>query len=143
MNDGAEILVYQTNATNNDTDDDGLNDSAEILVYQTNATNPDTDGEGLNDYEEIITHQTNATNPDTDGDGYNDKVEVDAGTDPKDPTSYPKTSKSPNYLAFILIGIQGEGDITEFFISPLGLVLLGCIIASVVTMILIIRKKKH
>jgi hypothetical protein len=50
--------------------------------------NNDNDNDGLTNAEEDALG-TDKNKADTDDDGYNDKVEVDAGTDPKDPKSYP------------------------------------------------------
>ncbi|MHA1357463.1 MAG: hypothetical protein ACTSRC_05070 [Candidatus Helarchaeota archaeon] len=74
-----------------DADNDGLTTDEELYLYGTNPTNPDSDEDGLDDYAEVITHGTNATNPDSDGDGFTDKEEIDAGTNPWDPNSYPST----------------------------------------------------
>ena len=48
--DGEEVLTYNTNPNNNDTDSDGLNDSIEaVTVGCLFALTPDTDGDGLCD----------------------------------------------------------------------------------------------
>ena len=69
--------TYFTNATERDTDSDGLTDYEEVFEYFTDPTNPDTDGDGLFDGAEVDPQRyaakpTNATNPDTDGDGMPD-----------------------------------------------------------------------
>ena len=51
-----------------DTDADGLDDGDEVLVYDTNPTDPDTDGDSLTDGAEVNTHGTDPLNPDSDGD---------------------------------------------------------------------------
>ena len=94
-----EIRVYETNATNPDSDSDGLNDYEEVKHYYTNPNDKDTDKDRLDDYEEvnhyhsnpnnkdsdkdglidgdeIKIYETNSTNPDTDEDGLNDYEEV-------------------------------------------------------------------
>jgi hypothetical protein len=71
-----EVLTLGLNATNSDTDADGLSDGAEVLTLGTNATNQDTDGDGLLDGEEVSTHHTDANLPDTDGDGLTDYEEL-------------------------------------------------------------------
>ncbi|MBM4248864.1 MAG: hypothetical protein FJ149_05430 [Euryarchaeota archaeon] len=62
-----------------------LNDWNEVTYYRTNASNPDTDGEGLSDGLELFTDRdpnlpgqqaTDPTLADTDGDGLNDYIEV-------------------------------------------------------------------
>jgi len=63
-----------------------FNDYNEIFVFHTNATNPDTDGEGLDDWVEwfvdrelgsVGLQRTSPILSDTDSDGLNDKQEVD------------------------------------------------------------------
>ncbi|MCH2059487.1 MAG: cadherin domain-containing protein [Verrucomicrobiales bacterium] len=49
----------------------------------------DPDGDGLSNFDEIITYRTDPEKPDTDGDGYNDGEEVNEGSDPIDPDSFP------------------------------------------------------
>ena len=60
-----------------DTDGDGAYDFADT----------DSDGDALPDWDEIFVHGTDAYDADTDGDGYSDGGEVEAGTNPVDPTS--------------------------------------------------------
>lgn len=71
-----------SNAQQTDTDSDGLG----------NACDPDDDGDGLSDVLEIGTYGTDPLKRDTDGDGVDDDVEIAAGTDPLDDTSFPSTS---------------------------------------------------
>jgi parallel beta-helix repeat protein len=90
LKDGEEVTDYFTNPTLNDTDADRLLDGDEVLIYLTNPLNPDTDNDTLSDGQEVLDYNTNPLDEDTDGDSYSDGVEIDAGTDPLDPDSYPK-----------------------------------------------------
>lgn len=49
----------------------------------------DSDGDGLSDDDEVNVYGTDPFNPDTDGDTWSDGEEVQAGSDPLDPTSFP------------------------------------------------------
>lgn len=51
----------------------------------TNATNCDSDGDGIFNVDEVNIHGTDPFNPDTDGDGFPDGDEITNGTDPLDP----------------------------------------------------------
>lgn len=84
-----EEYVYGTNPLLADTDGDGLTDYEEVKVYSTNPNKEDSDGDGLNDYDEIKTHKTDPNKKDTDGDKYLDGSEVELGTNPLDPNSFP------------------------------------------------------
>lgn len=66
-----------TNPLDADTDDDGLKDGS--------ANSEDMNDDGL-----VDAGETDPNNSDTDGDGWSDGQEVNAGTDPLDPTSYPE-----------------------------------------------------
>jgi autotransporter-associated beta strand protein len=55
----------------------------------------DADGDGLSNYAEVVTHGTNPDLADTDGDGFSDGVEVESGSDPKDPESRPDPNPGP------------------------------------------------
>ncbi|MDP6865195.1 MAG: hypothetical protein QGG96_07295 [Candidatus Poseidoniaceae archaeon] len=84
----SEICDLGSNASNADTDGDGLGDQAEALNgfswygedYFTSPCMYDTDNDGLEDGEEVILGQdnflTHANNPDTDDDGLMDGHEV-------------------------------------------------------------------
>ena len=90
LDNDAEVF-YGTDATNNDTDGDGILDGAEVEA----ASNPldpcdpnaaalasnDCDNDGLTTDEEN-TAGTDPSNPDTDGDSFNDGTEIANGTDP-------------------------------------------------------------
>lgn len=69
------------NATNPDTDNDGILDGIEIYNFQTSPTNPDTDTDNVTDYDEIYIYHTNPNLPDTDGDGLDDGTEIFYGID--------------------------------------------------------------
>ncbi|NYJ03616.1 serine/threonine-protein kinase [Nocardioides thalensis] len=87
---GSQVTVYySTFVEPEDTDEDGLTDDEEGELG-TDPSNPDSDGDGLTDGDEVNAEApTDPMNPDTDGDGATDGDEVEAGTDPKDPLSFP------------------------------------------------------
>jgi hypothetical protein len=107
LNDGDEVLVYQTNPLLDDTDADGLKDGAEVSTYLTNPKLADTDGDGLTDGAEVLTYMTNPSSTDTDGDGFSDGQEVQGGSNPKNPNSIP-----PN-VALVGNAILGTNDGTD------------------------------
>ena len=85
FSDGEEVAVLKTdpNASDEDSDNDGLPDAVEILMG-SNAERSDTDYDGLSDLEEFSLG-LNILQPDTDGDGMNDGWEnryADIGFDP-------------------------------------------------------------
>jgi hypothetical protein len=53
------------------------------------ATQTDSDGDGINDFQEILIYGTKHTKADTDDDGINDLSEIEAGTSPTNPTEFP------------------------------------------------------
>ena len=63
------------------TDEDGNTTTETVII----TVQRDTDGDGDPD----------VTDPDDDNDGFTDEVEIDAGTDPKDPNSYPENEVHP------------------------------------------------
>ncbi len=83
LNDGEEVIVYQTMPLIQDTDGDGLLDGEET-TYTTKPLIYDTDIDGLNDGEEIKTHKTDPVKNDTDGDTLFDGKEIKIGTNPTD-----------------------------------------------------------
>ena len=90
-------------ACDNDSDNDGLTDDFEQQYFDCiTCAKPedDTDKDTLTNLEEHK-ENTNPTKADTDGDGYNDKEELDAGTDPLDPSSKP----GGNFLTYLLVGL--------------------------------------
>jgi hypothetical protein len=81
--DASESLDTDSDGIGNnaDTDDDGdgVSDSNDAFPLDASESS-DTDGDGIG----------NNADTDDDGDGYSDKHEVDVGTDPVDPESYPR-----------------------------------------------------
>ncbi|WP_374755141.1 hypothetical protein [Arcicella aurantiaca] len=84
------LVGYETDATDPDSDSDGLSDGNEVLVRLTNPMDTDTDDGGTNDKQETI----DGTNPragfgaddldgDSDGDGIGGRAELLLGTDPQ------------------------------------------------------------
>lgn len=95
-------------ACDDDIDGDGLQNEWEDL-HNLDKFAADSDGNGVNDGEEDfdsdqlnnIEEQRARTDPyreDTDADAYSDSVELDAGTDPLDPESYP----SSNFFSYLI-----------------------------------------
>ncbi len=73
-----------------DTDGDGLDDGTEVLSYETDPLREDTDQDGLTDAVEVNAHGTHPLRVDTDGDGADDAAELQIhGTSPTDPTDHP------------------------------------------------------
>ena len=104
LSDSMEYYTTYTNATDRDTDSDGIEDFTEAMdgfqwngsVYFTNASRIDTDNDGLDDREEVIAGQdqyvTNASDVDSDDDELKDGYEVlniprpwQTATNPLDP----------------------------------------------------------
>ncbi len=104
--------LWNTDPGKQDTDGDGLPDKWEIdnLLDPRNPNGEnggdgDADGDGLLNAEEFKA-KTDPNNPDTDGDNYSDKDEVDAGSDPLDPSSYPgKEEPKSNLMWYIIAGL--------------------------------------
>lgn len=69
-------------ATEYDTDRDGLADNLEINGTGTDPKNPDSDGDGLTDGQEFLIFKSDPNNRDSDGDGYDDATEVQNGYSP-------------------------------------------------------------
>ncbi|MHA1366918.1 MAG: hypothetical protein ACTSP5_10970 [Candidatus Heimdallarchaeota archaeon] len=83
LSDGYEVISSYTNPALNDTDWDWLTDGDELLNYSCNPRIVDTDRDSLTDGEEILIYNTNPNNLDTDSDGIDDDVEIFVyGTDP-------------------------------------------------------------
>jgi hypothetical protein len=72
-----------------DTDGDRLSDGEEANGRLTDPASSDSDGDSLSDYDEVTTYSTDPRRKDTDVDDYDDGVEVEATTDPNDPSSHP------------------------------------------------------
>ena len=76
LNDGEEVLTYNTDPLKADTDGDGLSDSDEVKKHKTSPLKADSDGDNLNDGEELNRHRTDPLKADTDADGLNDGAEL-------------------------------------------------------------------
>ena len=112
-NDGYSDLVETEDGTNpldaldfpRDADNDGLTNNQEEILG-TDPTNSDTDGDGINDLNdpEPLNPGADADTDndgiidlldlDDDGDGYNDLLEIELGTDTKDPNDTPLDTDS-------------------------------------------------
>ncbi|MDA7681204.1 hypothetical protein N8603_02335, partial [Verrucomicrobiales bacterium] len=69
--------------------DKELTDNAEVLITITDDREEDSDGDGLTQSVEEDIHGTSDLLVDTDGDGFSDPEELNEGTSPKDPLSFP------------------------------------------------------
>ncbi|MFO8020725.1 MAG: NosD domain-containing protein, partial [Promethearchaeia archaeon] len=134
----SDSLVDENPLTVNDTDEDGLDDLEEVLYWETNISNSDSDGDGMPDYWEAINNldptvedgdqdpdddglinlhewgnNTDPYDPDTDNDGWSDGAEVEKGYDPNNPYDHPDFGKETSleisfgltYLVFLVGGI--------------------------------------
>jgi hypothetical protein len=91
--------MHKTNPLNPDTDNDGNDDYYEYTNYPSDPTNPDQDNDGLLDGLESGPHAIYYTSyllADTDHDGFSDGLEVKLATDPRDPSSHPPLTPTPN-----------------------------------------------
>lgn len=84
--DGTEVSIG-TDPLQNDTDHDGLLDYEEIYddyrgIDATNATDPDSDDDGLSDGDEVLRYATNPASTDSEGDGVPDAKEIELGLEP-------------------------------------------------------------
>ena len=61
----------------------------ETIKTEYEATQTDTDGDGINDFEEILIYNTKHTKADTDDDGISDLAEIEAGTSPTNASEFP------------------------------------------------------
>lgn len=78
----SEERTLGLDATEYDTDRDGLADNLELNGLGTDPLNPDTDGDGLTDGQEFLIFDSNPNNVDSDGDGFDDFTEVENGYSP-------------------------------------------------------------
>ncbi|HEY2745529.1 MAG TPA: hypothetical protein VGL86_12925, partial [Polyangia bacterium] len=144
LDDGAELAAGTdptTNAddgANTDTDGDGITNASEMF-YGTDPTKVDTDGDStmtttLNDPDELYTLHTDPTKVDTDLDGYGDGIEIDAATNPLDPTSFPtlnlnvsgigkaspRSALDANGMLHIVAGATSNNGFIYWMIDPSG-----------------------
>ncbi|MBN1448142.1 MAG: OmpA family protein [Bacteroidetes bacterium] len=86
LSDYEEVILYETNPRNPDTDYDGLDDFAEVKVHETDPLRPDTDDDGIFDFNEVVTYRTSPRTEDTDMDQLLDYDEIAYyGTNPLKP----------------------------------------------------------
>ncbi|UJG44061.1 MAG: right-handed parallel beta-helix repeat-containing protein [Candidatus Heimdallarchaeum endolithica] len=117
-----EVKVFHSLPYKKDSDNDGLTDYQEVITFLTNPMNPDTDGDGLTDYEEIYAYHTDPTKNDTDDDKFNDYEEIIIyGSDPLNKLSNPRAKKIKIVLSCLLSFL---------------------VIGSIITIILLIKKKQ-
>jgi len=112
-------------ACDDDDDGDGLLDVFEQSIG-TAIDDADSDDDGVSDFDEVNydgdpayvpATDLDPLNSDTDGDGFNDGLEIQSGSDPKDPASTPGPVQVPaltlfGYLALVALlaaGFQGFG----------------------------------
>ena len=95
-----------------DSDNDGMDDAWEkrynLDPFNPADANEDIDKDGLTNREEYLYYKETGRlidprNKDTDGDGWTDKEEVDAGTNPVDASSHPKSRVLA--IIFIVLGL--------------------------------------
>lgn len=93
LSDGAEVNTHLTDPKSDDTDMDGLKDNEEVNVHATDPNLTDSDGDGLDDFLEVVNglnpNDTADASADPDEDGYASDLEIRAGSDPSDPSSFP------------------------------------------------------
>lgn len=104
-----EKYIFYTDPTLKDTDDDNIDDGDEVTLYNTNPLLNDTDNDGLDDGDEVLKYKTSPLKQDTDGDEVPDGIEIELGTDPLDPKSFP-TDANGN-------GINDDWEV-KYGISP-------------------------
>ncbi len=136
--DGSEILLYGSDPTIADEDDngvldgyekdfdfDGLEDGYEFFKYKTWAiagggvTQADSDRDGLSDGQEVYMFGTNCTYWDTDNDTYSDGLEVMLGLDPLTFTTFEEFQAAMDVIerGIVVIspiqgGVYAEGNHT-------------------------------
>ena len=95
-------------------------DGEEVYDYGTDPMNTDSDNDGLLDGEEINDYDTDPLDSDTDDDDYDDGYEVERGTDPLDPDSFP--DKDP-FMYFLIIPGYPSIIVSIFLISTIALLI--------------------
>ena len=121
--DGEEVFDYGTDPINTDSDNDGLLDGEEVFDYGTDPADSDTDNDGLLDGEEINNYGTDPLDADTDNDNYNDGFEVEQGTDPLDPESYPDKVVEDPFMYFLNIPGYSSIIVSICLISTISLLI--------------------
>ena len=131
-------LQIGTDPNKTDTDVDRLSDGFEVLEYGSDPLRADTDEDGLGDGDELEVYKTDALSADTDGDGVDDATEIDAGTDPRDASSYPsKDAVDPTPAAAAVKPVTslpntGVGTLAsaDADVAPIAILLAGALLTS-------------
>ena len=99
-------MAWGTDPENPDSDGDSLLDGDEVRKYFTNPNvqdaDLDSDNDGITNVDEVDIYGTNPLLADSDNDGYDDGFEIEKGTDPLDPNSFPTERSSYSSLIIIL-----------------------------------------
>jgi hypothetical protein len=130
LSDGGEVLFYESNPMDDDSDSDGIPDTLEFdtdfdglpdgienrerlfEVPGGGIFNPDSDHDGLTDGDEYYIYGTDPGDMDSDDDSFSDGIEVIVGTDPLEFTS---AEEFKIYLA------EKRGSTTLQIMTPLNL----------------------
>ncbi|MHA1339189.1 MAG: right-handed parallel beta-helix repeat-containing protein [Promethearchaeota archaeon] len=132
-----ELILYNTDPNNNDTDNDKIDDGEEVKIgldgFITNPLNNDTDNDKISDYDEIngtFGYNTDPTNRDTDNDLFSDYYEeIIFGSDPSDEDDYPGSSFNENDNSTIIEETEEpSNDISVGTIPGYDLLIIGLII---------------
>jgi outer membrane protein OmpA-like peptidoglycan-associated protein len=107
LNDGEEVMKYNSDPLKTDSNGDGLSDGEKVKIYDLDPNSWDYDSDGLSDYDEIKVHSTDPKNPDTDGEGLDDGTEVN------------KHKTDPNKSDTDVDGLSDYDEIVKYNTDPL------------------------
>lgn len=128
-----------TDPNNSDSDTDRLSDGFEVLEFGTDPLRADSDEDGLGDGDELEVYKTDPLTADSDGDGVDDATELDAGTDPRDASSFPgedepdPTPTAPAVKPVTSLPNTGAGIVTsdDADVAPIAILLAGALLTSI------------